>query len=142
AEVEGLIGFFVNTLALRMRVDEEEAVEELLKRVREEVLGAYAHQDVPYEKVVERVQVKRGGEAGGLFQVMVTTQNAPRTEIKMEGLEIEAESVGNERAKFELTIRIGEEGERLLAEVEYNEELWDEESVRRLLRHLEELLRG
>src|SRR6185369_403746 len=122
--------------------DEEETVEELLKRVREEVLGAYAHQDVPYEKVVERVQVERGREAGGLFQVMVTMQNAPRTEIMIEGLEIEAESVGNERAKFELTIRIGEEGERLVGEAEYNEELWDEESVRRMMRHLEELLRG
>src|SRR5678815_3949246 len=77
AEVEGLIGFFVNTLALRVRVDEEETVEELLRRVREEVLGAYAHQDVPYEKVVERVQVERAGEAGGLFEVMVAMQNAP-----------------------------------------------------------------
>src|SRR6185369_15687659 len=80
AEVEGLIGFFVNTLALRVRVEEEETVEELLRRVREEVLGAYAHQKVPYEKVVERVQVERGGEAGGLFQVMVAMQNAPRSE--------------------------------------------------------------
>src|SRR6185295_3692168 len=103
AEVEGLIGFFVNTLAIRLKVDEEETVEELLKRVREEVLGAYAHQDVPYEKVVERVQVERAGEAGGLFQVMVAMQNALRSEIRLEGLEIEAESVGNERAKFELT---------------------------------------
>ena len=65
AEVEGLIGFFVNTLALRVRVEEEETVEELLRSVREEVLGAYAHQDVPYEKVVERVQVERAGEAAG-----------------------------------------------------------------------------
>src|SRR6185369_2958700 len=136
AEVEGLIGFFVNTLALRV------TVEELLRRVREEVLGAYAHQDVPYEKVVERVQVERAGEAGGLFQVMVAMQNAPRGEMRMEGLEIETESVGNERAKFELTLGLGEEGGRLVGGVEYNEELWDEESVKRMLQHLEQLLRG
>ena len=89
--------------------EEDETVQELLGRVREEVLGAYAHQDVPYEKVVERVQVERAGEAGGLFQVMVAMQNAPRGEMRMEGLELEAESVGNERAKFELTIGLGEE---------------------------------
>ena len=88
------------------------------------------------------MQVERAGEAGGLFQVMVAMQNAPRGEMRMEGLELEAESVGNERAKFELTIGLGEEGGRLVGGVEYNEELWDEESVRRLLRHLEELLRG
>src|SRR6185369_12954442 len=122
--------------------DEEETVEELLRRVREEVLGAYAHQDVPYEKVVERVQVERGGEAGQLFQVMVAMQNAPRGEIRLEGLEIETESVGNERAKFELTIGLGEVGGRLVGGVEYNEELWDEASVRRMMRHLEELLQG
>src|SRR4029079_4352206 len=113
-EVEGLIGFFVNTLALRLRVDEEETVEELLRRVREDVLVAYAHQDVRYEKVVERVQVERGGEAGGLFQVMVAMQNAPRSEMRMEGLEIEAERVGNGRAKFGLNIRSGEERGRLV----------------------------
>jgi acyl carrier protein len=73
---------------------------------------------------------------------MVAMQNAPRSEIRMEGLEIEAESVGNERAKFELTIGFGEAGGRLVGGVEYNEELWDEESVRRMMRHLEELLRG
>ena len=81
AEVEELIGFFVNTLALRVRVEEEETVEELLKRVRGGAGRRHAHQDVPYEKVVERVQVERAGEAGGLFPVMVAVQNAPRGEI-------------------------------------------------------------
>ena len=73
---------------------------------------------------------------------MVTVQNAPRDEIRMEGLEVEAESVGNERAKFELTIGIGEEGGRLVGGVEYNAELYEAESVQRMMRHLEELLRG
>jgi non-ribosomal peptide synthetase component F len=142
AEVEGLIGFFVNTLALRVRVEEEETVEELLKRVREEVLGAYAHQDVPYEKVVERVQVERAGEAGGLFQVMLAVQNAPTYVLDLHDLTLTSEETYNRKAKFDLLLLFYEEGSQIKGSVTYNSDLFDDDTINLMVGRFMNLLKS
>jgi non-ribosomal peptide synthetase component F len=142
AEVEGLIGFFVNTLALRLRVEEEETVEELLRRVREEVLGAYAHQDVPYEKVVERVQVERGREAGGLFQVMVAMQNAPTYVLDLPDLTLTSQETYNRKAKFDLLFLFYEEGPQIKGSVTYNRDLFDDDTIHLLVARFMNLLKS
>jgi acyl carrier protein len=142
AEVEGLIGFFVNTLALRVRVEEEETVEELLKRVREEVLGAYAHQDVPYEKVVERVQVERAGEAGGLFQVMLAVQNAPTYVLDLHDLTLTSEETYNRKAKFDLLFLFYEEGSQIKGSVTYNSDLFDDDTINLMVGRFMNLLKS
>ncbi|HEY6926421.1 MAG TPA: amino acid adenylation domain-containing protein, partial [Steroidobacteraceae bacterium] len=90
-EVEGLIGFFVNTLALRTQVSEEIRVSELLSQVRETTLGAYAHQATPFEQVVDVLQPRRSLSHSPLFQVMFVLQNAPQGELRLPGLRLSPE---------------------------------------------------
>jgi non-ribosomal peptide synthetase component F len=142
AEVEGLIGFFVNTLALRVRVEEEETVEELLQRVREEVLGAYAHQDVPYEKVVERVQVERAGEAGELFQVMLAVQNAPTYVLNLPDLTLTRQETYSGKAKFDLLFLFYEDGPQIKGSVTYNSDLFEDDTINLMVGRFMNLLRS
>ena len=137
-----MIGFFVNTLALRVRVEEDETVEELLKRVREEVLGAYAHQDVPYEKVVERVQVERAGEAGDLFQVMVAVQNAPRYVLNSPDLTLTSQETYSGKAKFDLLFLFYEEGAQIKGSVTYNSDLFEDDTIYLMVHRFTNLLKS
>jgi len=139
-ETEGLIGFFVNTLALRGRVVEEESWEQLLGRVREVCLGAYAHQEVPFEKLVEELQPERELSQQPLFQVMLILQNAPREELQMSGLRMMRVRGEGGSTKFDLTLALEESGGRLQGSIEYSSDLFDRETVARLSAHYERLL--
>ncbi|PWK15686.1 amino acid adenylation domain-containing protein [Tumebacillus permanentifrigoris] len=139
-EIEGLIGFFVNTLVLRTDFSGEPAFQEVLKRVRTVALDAYAHQDLPFEKLVEEVQPERDLSHSPLFQVMF--QLVPPAEFVLSGLRIEAMDVHNGTSKFDLYLPLSEEAESLVGRLEYNTELFDATTISRLVRHFQTLLEG
>ncbi|HUE47981.1 MAG TPA: condensation domain-containing protein, partial [Steroidobacteraceae bacterium] len=142
AEIEGLIGFFVNTLVLRTRLSGDPSVRELLSRVRESALGAYAHQGVPFERLVEALQPVRSLDRSPLFQVMLALQNAPLATPSLPGLAVSAVPFGAGTAKYELTLSLAETGEGLSGELEYDASLFAAATAARLLSHLERVLRG
>ena len=141
AEIEGLIGFFVNTLVLRTDLSGDPSFEELVQRVREVALDAYAHQDVPFEQLVEVLQPERDMSHSPLFQVMFALQNAPfRAQEISSDLVLEPVEAHSGTAKFDLTLFMVEEGERLGGAFEYNTDLFDDETISRMIRHFVRLL--
>ena len=107
-EIEGLIGFFVNTLVLRTDHSGNPTFRELLHRVRETALEAYAHQDLPFEKLVEELRPDRDLSRSPLFQVMFVFQNAPARELSFKGLNVSPVRIAGETAKFDLTLSVNE----------------------------------
>ena len=106
-EIEGLIGFFVNTLVMRTKLTGEPTVRQALSRVREMALEAHAHQDLPFERLVEELQPDRSLSHTPVFQVMFTLQNAPEGRMRMEGLSISEQGFEIESEKFDLTLYYG-----------------------------------
>ncbi|CDG80827.1 non-ribosomal peptide synthetase [Janthinobacterium agaricidamnosum] len=140
AETEGLIGFFVNTLVLRARVERGDSFASLLRQVRATALGAYAHQDVPFEQLVEALKPERHLSHAPLFQVMLVLQNAPMDTLQLPGLTLRPLQAPNTVAKFDLTLNLIEQEGRLLAAFEYNTDLFDAATIARMAGHYNELL--
>src|SRR5215208_6520348 len=139
-ELEGLIGFFVNTLVMRVGVRGEESYRELLRRVKEEALGAYEHQDLPFEKVVEELQPERSLSHSPVFQVMFVMQNAPQEEIRLSDVSAEVLEVKTSTSKYDLTLEMEESEEGLKGAIEYSSDLYDVETIRRMISHYKNLL--
>ncbi len=140
-ELENLIGFFINMLALRTSVSGDPSFRELLRRVKEIALEAFEHQDVPFERVVEEVQVERNLDRTPLFQVVFQLQNATREQIKLPGLSLKSsESTNNEVAKFELTWGIAEASSGLVLMIDYNTDLFQATTIDRMANHFIRLL--
>ncbi|HEV2765298.1 MAG TPA: condensation domain-containing protein, partial [Pyrinomonadaceae bacterium] len=145
AELEPLVGFFVNTLVLRTDLSGEPTFAELMRRVREVSLGAYAHQEVPFEKLVEELQPERDLSRSPLFQVMFALQT-----VSPSSSQSPADAAGRvwrmggkgETAKFDLTLSLAEGGGRLLGAVEYNTDLFEEPTAVRLAEHFLNLARS
>ncbi|HEX2270161.1 MAG TPA: condensation domain-containing protein, partial [Pyrinomonadaceae bacterium] len=141
SKVEPLIGFFVNTLVLRTDLSGEPSVSEMLGRVREVCLQAFAHQDLPFEKLVEELQPERNLSHQPLFQVMFVLQNAPRESLQLAGQRITLMKRESGTAKFDLIVSVVEGEEELSGVIEYRQELFEEETMVRLAKHYEQLLR-
>jgi len=140
AETESLIGFFVNTLIFRTRLSERMTFRELLGQVRETALEAYAHQDLPFEKLVEELQPERSLSHSPVFQVMFDLQNAPMRDLELQGLRLTPLPFDSRMAKFDLVLTVGETDGRMSGQLEYNTDLFDAATIRRMTRHLEHLL--
>ncbi|MFC0098349.1 non-ribosomal peptide synthetase [Micromonospora marina] len=140
-ETEQLIGFFANTLPLRLDLSGDPTFTELTGRVRETVLDASLGQDVPFELLVESVQPDRDLGRNPLFQVVFAWQNAPRPHLRLGDLDLELLDVTTGTAKFDLTVSLWEEGDRIRGTVEYNRDLFDESTVAGLGGELVALLR-
>ncbi|MCA1614249.1 MAG: condensation domain-containing protein, partial [Acidobacteria bacterium] len=142
AELEPLIGFFVNTLVLRTDLSGDPTFVELLARTRETALGAYANQDVPFERLVEEVQPERHLNRQALFQVMFVLHNAPSTELEIPGLNVDAMRVHNETSKFDLLFALHEEAGGMGGIMEYSTDIFDASTVERMLAQFGMLLAG
>ena len=141
AETEGLIGFFVNTLVLRTDLSGNPSYRELLPRVREVCLEAYAHQELPFEMLIEALQPERVLGQQALAQVMFMMQNMPRVQLELPGLAVSWLGQNLEQAKYDLLLTVAE-GEGLQASLSYNAELFEAATIRRLLTHYQQLLEG
>jgi amino acid adenylation domain-containing protein len=141
-EIEGLIGFFVNTLAIRADLSGEPTFSELVARVKETTLDAYAQQDLPFEKLVDLLQVERDMSRNPLFQVMFVLQNAPRAELEMGGLALSPLAVASTVAKFDLRLDMSATPDGYVAAWEHNTDLFDLETIERMVAHFETLLEG
>jgi amino acid adenylation domain-containing protein len=140
AEFDRLIGFFVNALALRADLSGNPTFRELLAQVRRMGLEAYAHQDLPFEKLVEELRPERNMTHTPLFQVWFVLQNAPLPPLELPGLTLELLQVDDGTAKFDLVLSLFETKQGLSATWIYNTDLFDEATVARMSRHFETLL--
>jgi amino acid adenylation domain-containing protein len=140
-ELEGLIGFFVNTLVLRTQLAPDLSVRELLQRVRETSLSAYAHQDLPFEMLVEHVQPTRSLSHTPLFQVMFVLNNTPQQPAQFGEIEVSPLADGDGASRFDLTLSMTEEhGQGITAALEYNTDLFNADTIARMLGHYETIV--
>jgi len=141
-EIEGLIGFFVNTLVMRTDTSGDPTFRELLKGVRKTALGAYAHQDLPFEKLVGELQPERDMSRNPLFQVIFAMQNVPFPNLEMPGLMLRPMDRGTAMSKFDLEVYVWEESERLKGSFVYNTDLFDSATIERMAGHYQRVLEG
>ena len=139
-ELEGLIGFFVNTLVLRTDLSGNPSFREVLRRVREVALGAYAHQDLPFEYLVEAIQPERDTRRPPLFQVMFIFQPAGPSDLGFDGLTVQSSEIGSGAAKFDLSLSMWETGDEIMGALLYHSELFDEATIARMAGHFQTLV--
>ncbi|MGH3777951.1 MAG: non-ribosomal peptide synthase/polyketide synthase, partial [Pseudonocardiaceae bacterium] len=142
AELEGLIGFFVNTVVLRFRVEGQRSFLEFLAGVRETVLDAFVHQHVPFERVVDELAPVRDTSRTPLFQAMVVLQNAPGHVTDLAGLEVSGLDLPVTTTNFDVTVQFHESGGLLYGALQYNTDLFDAATMARMADHLVVLLTG
>lgn len=140
--LEPLVGFFVNPLPLRTNLSGNPTFRDLIHRVREVTLDAYAHQDVPFEALVEALDLRRSLSYTPLFQVMFILQNLPRRTFRLPGLTLEEIELDSETAKFDLAVEMAEVDDGLSCAFEYSRDLFERDTVRRMLDHFHCLLDG
>jgi amino acid adenylation domain-containing protein len=140
AELEGLIGFFAGTLVMRGELEGDPSFVELLSRARESALGAYAHQDLPFEQLVEALAPERDLSHTPLFQVMFVFDNAPLGEIKLPGLSLAPFQTDSGTARFDLTLVMTEAPDGLSGTFEYNTDLFEPATIERMAGHFQTLL--
>src|ERR1043165_6828446 len=139
-ETEVLIGFFVNTLVLRTDLSGDPTFRELLQRVREVTLGAQQHQDMPFDKLREKLPAESDTSHTALFQVAFALQNAPKREMALGGLQLRRELVENNTAKFDLTVALDEDAGVLRGVFTYNTDLFDGSMIKRMTEHFRNVL--
>ena len=142
SQTEDLIGFFVNTLALRMQIDVRQSFSELLAQVRKTALEAYSHQDIPFEALVEKINPSRSLSHSPLFQVMFVLQNAPEAALELSGLNITPIESDHATSKFDLTLSVEERDGAFVCHWEYNTDLFLPESIGLIGERFQVLLEG
>ncbi len=141
-ELERIVGFFANTLALRTDLSGDPSFRQLVARERGVALGAYAHQDLPFEKLVDEIHPQRDLARTPLFQTLLILLNTPGKALDIPGLAISELAIDNATARFEMTLYMVEEEEGLSGYLEYNTDLFDAVTVRRFLDHFRTLALG
>jgi amino acid adenylation domain-containing protein len=139
-EIEGLIGFFVNTLVMRTDLSGEPSFRQLLERVRETALGAYAHQDLPFDKLVEELQPERDLGRNPLVQVQFALQNAPTSSFELAGLKVTPLPTESHTTRFDLEVHLWEKPGGLTCTFVYSTDLFDPGTIVRMMGHFQTLL--
>ncbi|MEG4215636.1 amino acid adenylation domain-containing protein [Microcoleus sp. Pol14C6] len=142
SETESLIGFFVNTLVLRTDLNGNPTFRELLNRVREVALGAYSHQDVPFEKLVEELQPNRDLSHSPLFQVMFAFQNASEFALELPNLSLNCQQIHSDTANFDLTLELEATAIGIRGWFEYSIDLFEAATIAQMAGHFQNLLEG
>ncbi|HEU5383700.1 MAG TPA: amino acid adenylation domain-containing protein [Ktedonobacteraceae bacterium] len=142
AEIENLIGFFVNTLVLRTTFDPAWTFQDALKKTREGALGAYAHQALPFEQLVEALQPERDPSHNPLFQVLFALQNTPAQSIQIADVTMVPREIPTTTAKFDLSLYLWETEEGLTGMLEYSTDLFERTTIERFFTHFQKLLEG
>lgn len=142
AEIEPLIGFFVNTLAIRTDLSGDPTCRELLARVKKVALDGYTHQEVPFEKLVEELQLERSLSYNPIFQVLFGLQNMPRQAFQASGLRVERSPVHQAMSIFDMSWFAWETDDGVLLRVEYDTDLFEDATIVRALGHYQKLLEG
>ncbi|HWE61028.1 MAG TPA: amino acid adenylation domain-containing protein, partial [Chloroflexota bacterium] len=142
AETEGLIGFFINNIALRTDLSGDPPFRELLGRVRDVTLAAYAYQEVPFEAVVQALQPVRDARHSPLFQVILVLQNMPAPAVALPELIVRPVSVESQRSNFDLTLWLAEAPDQLMGSLQYSTALFDASTIEWMVAHLCALLAG
>lgn len=140
SELEGLIGFFVNSLVLRTDFSGKVTFRELLNRVREITLEAYSHQDLPFEKLVEELHPERDLSYHPFFQVVFSLQNTPIETLELSGLTLSLFEFDSKTAKLDLEFHLWQDLESLKGQMVYSTDLFDDKSITRMLGHFQTLL--
>ncbi|MEH2355880.1 amino acid adenylation domain-containing protein [Nostoc sp.] len=140
AEIEGLIGFFINTLVLRTRLDGNPSFRQLLSRVREVALSAYAHQDLPFEMLVEALQPERNLSHNPIFQVWFNLQNLADTQLELFGLSVEPILMSEAASKFDLSLYVTEHEQGITLQLLYNADLFTSERMVEMVQQFHHLL--
>ncbi|MES2299304.1 MAG: amino acid adenylation domain-containing protein, partial [Pseudomonadota bacterium] len=142
-EMEAMIGFFVNTLALRVQMADDPTVAQLLAQVKASMLGAYQHQDLPFEQIVELLQPARSMSYSPVFQVMLSMSNTPGGgALVLPGLTLGAVEQTNTTTQFDLSLMLTDAGDHIVGNLSYATALFDAGSMERLLTHFQVLLEG
>ena len=141
-ELEPLIGFFVNTLVIRGDLSETRDFRDFLQQIKARCLDAYAHQDLPFEKLVEVLNPKRSLSHHPLFQVMFVLQDMSLESFALEGIKSTPEELVSQSSRFDLTLELIPVHDGLSARVEYNQDLFEDQTIERLIGHYECLLRA
>jgi amino acid adenylation domain-containing protein len=139
-EIEDIIGFFVNTLVIRTDVSDNPSFVKLLERIKEKTLQAYAHQDVPFEKLVEELQPERSLSHNPLFQVMFVLQNTPVEDLQLPDLRLTPLQMESATVKFDLSLSMAETEKGLEGAWEYNSDLFAKETIHRMVKNFQTLL--
>ncbi|MGH3779593.1 MAG: non-ribosomal peptide synthetase, partial [Pseudonocardiaceae bacterium] len=142
AELENLVGFFVNTVVLRSTVTSARTFSEILAEVRETVLDAFAHDEVPFDRLVKELQPERDPSRNPLVQAMVVLQNAMLHPQEIDGLRIAEHGLPRYTARFDLVVEFLSQGGSLSVAIEYNTDLFDSVTIERMVTHLQILLAG
>ncbi|MDO7929211.1 amino acid adenylation domain-containing protein [Pseudomonas sp. KFB-139] len=142
-ETESLIGFFVNTLAIRVRLDDEPTVTQLLEQVKASTLGAFSHQELPFEHVVETLNPARSLGHSPVFQSMLALKNGDaEPALQLPGLTLSAEDYEHRSTQFDLSLSLTDDGTDLTGSVEYASDLFDDSTIARFMSHFQTLLDG
>lgn len=139
-EVSHTLGFFVNSLVMRNQIKPEMSVHALLKQVKETVLEGLAHQELPFDRLVEALSPVRQMNKHPLFQVLFSLQNALDTELVLDDLALEVEEFDRHIAKFDLTVSLAQSGEKLVGIMEYSTSLFDSATIEQMTRHFKVIL--